>query len=77
MRNSIYALLAAILHLGNINFTMDSECFAQIDENDTSKHNIRCIADLLNMNPKDLEQVLLQRTVTVPNNQKDSVSYVK
>lgn len=74
MGQSIYAILAAILHLGNVNFTTNDEGFAKINENDNSHQFIEHAADLLKIDMNDLEQVLLQRTITVSSNQKDSVS---
>ncbi|XP_055307029.1 unconventional myosin-Id-like [Sitodiplosis mosellana] len=74
MRESIYTILAAILHLGNVNFTTNNEDFAQIS--DGSKRSVQYAADLLHTDANNLEQVLLQRTMNVSSNQNDSILYV-
>ncbi|XP_055309914.1 myosin heavy chain 95F-like [Sitodiplosis mosellana] len=73
MRPSIYAILASILHLGNVTFSTNDEGFAQINANDDSKRSIQYAADLLKIDLNELERVLLQQTITISSNRKDSV----
>lgn len=68
MRESIYSILAAILHLGNVNFKTDNLGFAQINDGDGSHDALEFAAKLLAINRKYLERVILERTVAVAGN---------
>lgn len=59
----IYGLLAAILHMGNVNFENDDSGYAQIAEN--SNESFECTANLLKMSKTQLKDALLNRTFTV------------
>lgn len=75
-RESIYGLLASILHLGNIQFGNNDSGYAHISSE--SYQSLVCAADLLATDSKILENSLLKRKLSVPNNQRDSeVTYVK
>ncbi|XP_031633965.1 myosin heavy chain 95F-like, partial [Contarinia nasturtii] len=63
MRESIYAILAAILHLGNVKFKTDHLGFAQI--NDGSHSALESAANLLAIDEKHLKCVLLERKMVV------------
>lgn len=73
MRESIYSILAAILHLGNVNFKTDNLGSAQINDDDGSHDALEFAAKLLAINRKYLERVILERTVAVADN---LISYV-
>lgn len=66
MRQSIYEILASILHLGNVKFSTNNDGFAEIMDN--SKHSIQHAAELLKISSNDLERVLLQQTTKVSKN---------
>lgn len=73
MRNSIYSILAALLHLGNVNFKADQLGFAQINDIDDSYIALERAAYLLAINVNEIESVLLERKLIVGA---DSISYV-
>lgn len=62
-RNIIYNFIAAILHLGNIEFS-DADFGAIIEE--TTKIHVTIAAQLLNVSSDELEKALLFRTIEVP-----------
>lgn len=76
IRPSIYAILAAILHLGNVNFNKNDQGYAQINKDDDSNESIQYASDQLKIESSHLERVLLQRTITVSSNQEDLMYYV-
>lgn len=59
-QHRIYQIVAAILHLGNINFaeSFDDSIRNELDE------SINIIAELLGINSKDLTQSLFHRCIT-------------
>lgn len=61
MIEMIYQRIAAILHLGNVTFDVDSDGFAQISENSNSRESIA--AQLLDVEVEDLKLVLLKRDI--------------
>lgn len=67
MRQAIYAILAAILHLGNVCFSSNDEGFARI--NDDSKQSLQNAADLLRIDTHELNRIFLERTMSVAGNQ--------
>ncbi|CAI9583987.1 unnamed protein product, partial [Staurois parvus] len=56
--DSVYKILAAILHLGNLCFEMDSDCVVLEDED-----LVQYIAELTCCNPEAVRKTLLFRTV--------------
>lgn len=74
-REKIYSELAAILHLGNLNFERDNSGFAKIVAE--SNQSLEIAAKLLSVNPKELENVLLKRKLITSSKQKDeNILYV-
>lgn len=74
-REKIYSELAAILHLGNLNFEHDNSGFAKIVAE--SNQSLEIAAKLLSVNPKELENVLLKRKLITSSKQKDeNILYV-
>lgn len=61
-RHVIYSHLAAILHLGNIEFEA-SDSGAQI--NQSSKKHITIASKLMNISYEDIEESILYRTINV------------
>lgn len=59
----IYRLLAAILHMGNVNFENNDSGCAQIAE--TSNESFECAANLLKISNTQLKNALLCRKFTV------------
>lgn len=76
-RTSLYAILAAILHLGNVDFKTNDLGFAQINDVDDSQESLECAANLLAIDVKELERVLLERKIILPNNREEMVAYVQ
>lgn len=70
-RNSIYGLMASILHLGNIKFEKNDLGYAQICTE--SNPSLEFVADILETNSKQLEKVFLERSLSIPNNQSNFV----
>lgn len=63
LRCPIYNLLAAILHLGNVNFENDESGCAQVTED--SNESFECAANLLKISNAQLKNALLSRNLTV------------
>lgn len=63
MRESIYAIIAAILHLGNVNFKTNHLENAQINDDDGSRRSLEFSADLLSIDKVVLENLLLERKI--------------
>lgn len=63
MRLPIYRLLAAILHMGNVNFENNDSSYAQITKN--SNESFECAANLLKIDSIHLRNALLSRKFTV------------
>lgn len=69
-RSSIYSLIAAILHLGNINFEDNGASVAKIHEEDGSQRSLEHAAELLAVTSMQLQTVLLEREI-MKKNQED------
>lgn len=63
MRQSIYVSLAAILHLGNINFKNNDLLGAEVNDDDDSQQSLEYAAELLELSPNQLQNALLERKV--------------
>lgn len=72
MRESIYNVLAFILHLGNVKFEMDDHGFAQISND--SYQSMEFAANIVSIDKKQLQNTLLNRTLILPN--QDDISLV-
>lgn len=74
MREMIYQRLAAILHLGNVNFEDNNEDHAEIKE----EKSVQYAASLLGIDTESLRDVLLKRKFNAPKNcvSDDDISYV-
>lgn len=67
MRESIYAVMAAILHLGNVNFKSNLLENAQINDEDESSQTLEYAANLLAIDKHVLENLLLERKIKSGN----------
>lgn len=70
-RTKIYAIMAAIIHFGNIRFE-ESESFTVITGD--SNKSLKIVANLLNIDLEHLRQVLLQRVLNIKHG--ESIRYV-
>lgn len=63
-RFHIYKILAAILHLGNVNFE-ESPMTKELDISDKTQHHFTHASQLLNVEPKVLKKILLMHEIEV------------
>lgn len=63
IRQSIYKLIAAVLHLGNVNFESNNSEYAQINDEDGSQRSLEYAAELLAINTIRLKSLLLERNI--------------
>lgn len=75
-REVIYQIIAAILHLGNINFKDNDTSIAEVNNEDGSQQSLEHAADLLRMDSQKLQTVLLERQI-IRKTQKDRIKYVR
>lgn len=62
-QDAIFQVVAAILHLGNIEFAKDSESDASLPKNNQSRFHLKTAAELLMCNEKSLEDSLCKRVI--------------
>ncbi|XP_075488329.1 myosin-6-like isoform X14 [Primulina tabacum] len=62
-QDAIFQVVAAILHLGNIEFAKDSESDASLPKNHQSRFHLKTAAELLMCNEKSLEDSLCKRVI--------------
>ncbi|EPS63247.1 hypothetical protein M569_11538, partial [Genlisea aurea] len=65
-QDSIFRIVAAILHLGNVEFDKGEEVDSSALLNDESKFHLQTAADLLMCDPNALENALLKRVMVTP-----------
>ncbi|XP_071710089.1 myosin-9-like [Rutidosis leptorrhynchoides] len=65
-QDAIFRVLAAILHLGNIEFSKGKEVDSSVLKDDRSKFHLQTTADLLFCDRKALEDALLKRVMVTP-----------
>ncbi|XLS92547.1 hypothetical protein HN51_068555, partial [Arachis hypogaea] len=66
-QEAIFRVIAAILHLGNINFAKsEEETDSSVLENEESKLHLQITAELLMCDPSALEDVLCKRVMITP-----------
>ena len=61
--NSIYSLLAGILHLGNLTFLQDEGVHNDGKCHVTNKNSLTIISQLLGIDKKELQDSLTQRSI--------------
>lgn len=62
-QDAIFQVVAAILHLGNIEFAKDSESDASLPKNNQSRFHLKTASELLMCNEKSLEDSLCKRVI--------------
>ncbi|KAL6505195.1 hypothetical protein OROGR_025012 [Orobanche gracilis] len=65
-QDAIFRVVAAILHIGNIEFAKGKEIDSSVLKNDQSKFHLQTAAELLMCDPKALEDALLKRVMVTP-----------
>ncbi|KAE7997787.1 hypothetical protein FH972_002391 [Carpinus fangiana] len=65
-QDAIFRVVAAILHLGNIDFVKGEESDSAIVEDEESKFHLQMTADLLMCDPHALEDALCRRVMITP-----------
>nr|TKV91368.1 hypothetical protein SEVIR_9G091500v2 [Setaria viridis] len=66
-QDAIFRVVAAILHLGNIEFSKGKEIDSSKLRDDKSVHHLKTVAELLMCNEKALEDSLCQRVIVTPD----------
>ncbi|KAK6911356.1 IQ motif, EF-hand binding site [Dillenia turbinata] len=65
-QDAIFRVIAAILHLGNIDFTKGQEVDSSVPKDDKSKFHLNMTAELLMCDPVALEDALCKRVMITP-----------
>ncbi|CAA7395580.1 unnamed protein product [Spirodela intermedia] len=65
-QDAIFRVVAAILHLGNIDFTKGKEIDSSIPKDEKSTFHLQMTAELLMCEPKALEDALCKRVMVTP-----------
>ncbi|KAM0929591.1 hypothetical protein ACQ4PT_001616 [Festuca glaucescens] len=66
-QDAIFRVVAAILHLGNINFSKGQEIDSSRLRDDKSINHLKTVAELLMCDEKSLEDSLCQRVIVTPD----------
>lgn len=66
-QDAIFRVVAAILHLGNIDFVKGKEVDSSKLKDEKSLYHLQTAAELLMCNPKSLEDSLCQRVIVTPD----------
>ncbi|XP_031263400.1 myosin-12 [Pistacia vera] len=66
-QDAIFRVVAAILHLGNIDFTKGKEVDSSKLKDEKSQHHLQTAAELLMCNEKALEDSLCKRVIVTPD----------
>ncbi|KAL9273072.1 Myosin-11-like protein, partial [Drosera capensis] len=65
-QEAIFRVVAAILHLGNVNFAKGKEIDSSVLKDDKSKFHLKTVSELLLCDPKALEDALMKRVMITP-----------
>ncbi|KAL6519197.1 hypothetical protein OROGR_018517 [Orobanche gracilis] len=65
-QDAIFRVVAAILHLGNIEFSKGQEIDSSVIKDEKSWFHLNTIAELLKCDPKSLENALIKRVMVTP-----------
>uniref|UniRef100_A0A0D3FMK2 Myosin motor domain-containing protein n=1 Tax=Oryza barthii TaxID=65489 RepID=A0A0D3FMK2_9ORYZ len=65
-QEAIFRVVAAILHLGNINFAKGTEIDSSVIKDDKSRFHLNTAAELLKCNCDNLEKALITRVIVTP-----------
>ncbi|KAL7158252.1 hypothetical protein ABFS83_02G130000 [Erythranthe nasuta] len=66
-QDAIFRVVAAILHLGNVEFVKGSETDSSKLKNDKARHHLQTAAELLMCSEKALEDSLCKRVIVTPD----------
>lgn len=65
-QESIFRVVAAILHLGNVNFAKGKEIDSSVIKDEKSRFHLNMTAELLRCNAQSLEDALIKRVMVTP-----------
>ncbi|KAL9273556.1 Myosin-11-like protein [Drosera capensis] len=65
-QEAIFRVVAAILHLGNVDFAKGKEIDSSVLKDDKSKFHLKTVSELLMCDPKALEDALMKRVMITP-----------
>ncbi|XP_051148594.1 myosin-17-like [Andrographis paniculata] len=65
-QEAIFRVVAAVLHLGNINFAKGKEIDSSVIKDEKSMFHLNTTAELLSCDPKSLEDALIKRVMVTP-----------
>ncbi|XP_030490697.2 myosin-17 isoform X1 [Cannabis sativa] len=65
-QESIFRVVAAILHLGNINFSKGEEIDSSVIKDDESRYHLNVTSELLRCDAQSLEEALIKRVMVTP-----------
>ncbi|XP_008785355.2 myosin-11-like [Phoenix dactylifera] len=65
-QDAIFRVVAAILHLGNIDFAKGKEIDSSVPKDDKAKFHLKMTAELLMCDPQELEDALCKRVMVTP-----------
>ncbi|KAL9149749.1 hypothetical protein ABFS82_12G126000 [Erythranthe guttata] len=65
-QDAIFKVVAAILHLGNIEFAKGEEIDSSVIKDEKSRFHLNTTAELLKCDPKNLEDALIKRVMVTP-----------
>ncbi|KAL8502981.1 hypothetical protein ACS0TY_021924 [Phlomoides rotata] len=65
-QEAIFRVVAAILHLGNIDFSKGKEIDSSVIKDEKSRFHLNTTAELLKCDPKSLEDALIKRVMVTP-----------
>ncbi|XP_073043958.1 myosin-17-like [Primulina eburnea] len=65
-QEAIFRVVAAVLHLGNIEFAKGKEIDSSVIKDEKSRFHLNTTAELLKCNPKRLEDAMIKRVMVTP-----------
>ncbi|CAH8271730.1 unnamed protein product [Arabidopsis lyrata] len=65
-QDAIFRVVAAILHLGNVNFAKGKEIDSSVLKDDKSRYHLDVCAELLRCDAKKMEDALIKRVMVTP-----------
>ncbi|KVI01180.1 Dil domain-containing protein [Cynara cardunculus var. scolymus] len=66
VQDAIFRVVAAILHLGNVEFAKGEEIDSSVLKDEKSRHHLNVTAELLMCDAKSLEDALIKRVMVTP-----------
>ncbi|CAN6563743.1 unnamed protein product [Malus baccata var. baccata] len=65
-QDAIFLVVAAILHLGNVEFAKGDDIDSSVIKDEKSRFHLKTTAELLKCDPKSLEDALIKRVMVTP-----------